>query len=87
MTVIEIIQLVISSGSLWFIVRCSFALGKISQRFDSIEKDIVEIKKDCSIIKNDIRVIDSRMSRLEGQEDVSRSVMMELVKSKGEHKK
>jgi hypothetical protein len=36
MTVIEIIQLVISSGSLWFIVRCSFALGKISQRFDSI---------------------------------------------------
>jgi hypothetical protein len=51
MTVIEIIQLVISSGSLWFIVRCSFALGKISQRFDSIEKDIVEIKSKLNEVK------------------------------------
>ena len=60
MNTFEICSLVIGSGILGLIIKGMFILGKMSQKLDTIEKDI-------PVIKLSLHSIDMRLTKLEGR--------------------
>lgn len=80
MTNFEIIMMCLGGGGLLGILGMAFwvghLFGSINQKFEAISQRLDSIEKEVSKIDD----ISQRLARMEGREDTSQKVMMELVK-------
>lgn len=83
----DIFQIAVGSGGLLGVLYLIFKTGKLVQVVEDQGKRFEKIDTKLDDIQKDIKSIEARMSRMEGENDMSKNVMLTLVASRGREEK